>query len=172
MQKFNAIRGEEKLLKMEQNFSYPYNYVGLGGSFDHLHEGHHELLRTAFKLGKKVGIALTTNKLHTGKEEEELIEPYNIRMQNLKLFITNILQKSEDQYEIMPLSEPFGIAITDISLQAHISSLETYKVAFKINEIRIERGLTPLVLIVIPLILNERGKKISSSEIRRNLTKK
>ncbi|UYP45170.1 Phosphopantetheine adenylyltransferase [Candidatus Lokiarchaeum ossiferum] len=157
---------------MEYKISYPYKYVGLGGSFDHLHEGHHELLKTAFKMGEKVGIALTTNELHFGKEIEELIEPYNIRKEHLEDFIINKLGKKKEEFVIMPLKDPFGVAITDENLQAHVSSLETYKMALKINDLRVERGLAPLVLIVIPLVQNEVGKKISSSDIRKKIAKK
>ena len=154
-------------MKKKFEMTYPYKYVGLGGSFDHLHEGHKELLKCAFKIGEKVGIALTTNELHSGKTDQEFIESFEIRKRNLKKFIIEILRKEVHQFEIMPLNDPFGIAITDKSLQAHVSSMETYEVAFKINQIRLERGLKPLTIIIIPLVLNQKGQKISSSEIRK-----
>ncbi|MHA1738742.1 MAG: pantetheine-phosphate adenylyltransferase [Candidatus Heimdallarchaeota archaeon] len=158
-------------MKEKLKSNYPYEYVGLGGSFDHLHEGHHELLKTAFKVGEKVGIALTTDKLHSEKEKKELIESYEVRKKKLEKFIIQKLGGNNDRFEIMALNDPFGIAITDNNLQAHVSSLETYKVAFKINEIRLELGLNPLTLIIIPLVFNNEGKKISSSEIRKQLVR-
>ena len=143
-----------------------YELVGLGGCFDHLHTGHKELINTAFKVGNHVAIAITTGELQQDKQCKEQLQSYELRAASLKNYIETTLQKTSEQYSLIPLHDPFGPAITNPKLQAHVSSMETYKIAMKINEIRIERGLPPLVLIIIPLVLNDEGNKIASTDIR------
>ena len=144
-----------------------YDLIGLGGTFDQFHLGHAELIKTAFKFGNHVAIGLTTEKLLGNKILKDKIQSYAQREENLKQFIHNEIGVSEQNYSIIPLNDPFGPAITDKNLQAHVSSMETYKIAIKINEIRIKMNLPPIVLIIIPIILNKNGKKYSSSEIRK-----
>ena len=50
-----------------------FNLVGLGGTFDFIHEGHQLLLQTAFQVGKKVVIGLSTDELLANKEYKEQI---------------------------------------------------------------------------------------------------
>ena len=151
--------------------AYIYDLIGLGGTFDQFHLGHAELIKTAFRFSKCVAIGLTTEKLLGNKILKEKIQSYVQREYNLKHFIHNEIGASEHNYLINPLNDPFGPAITDKNLQAHVSSMETYKIAIKINEIRIKNGLQPLVLIIIPIILNKFGNKYSSSELRKKLPK-
>ncbi len=79
------------------------------------------------------------------------------------------LQIGLEDYTIIPLDDPFGPAIKVAELQAHVSSAETFQGAMMINDLRIQNGLNPLVFIIIPLVLNESGEKVSSTEIRANL---
>ncbi len=147
----------------------PYSLVGLGGTFDHLHEGHKSLLRNAFKLGKRVAIAIAVSELLRTKDHKQEIETYELRVQNVANFILKELKISASRFSIIPLVDPYGPAITNGELEAHISSVETYKVALDINVRRIKNGLPPLILIIIPLVLGDNGKKISSSSIRASL---
>ena len=146
-----------------------YELIRLGGTFDQFHLGHADRIKTAFNYGKHVAFGLTTEKLLGNKKLKDKIQSYSKREKNLKQFIHNELGISEQYYSIIPLNDPFGPTITDKNLQAHVSSMETYKIAIKINEIRIQKGLQPLILIIIPIILNKFGKKFSSSELRKNL---
>ncbi|MHA1521838.1 MAG: pantetheine-phosphate adenylyltransferase [Promethearchaeota archaeon] len=147
----------------------PYNLVGLGGTFDHLHEGHKTLLQNAFKLGKNVAIAITVTELLRTKDYKKEIESYEDRVQNVSNFIIKELGILPSRFSIIPLTDPFGPAISNAELEAHISSVETYKVAFDINTRRIQNGLPPLILIIIPLVLGDNGKRFSSSSIRASL---
>ncbi|MHA1775700.1 MAG: pantetheine-phosphate adenylyltransferase [Promethearchaeota archaeon] len=150
---------------------YPYTHVGLGGSFDHLHKGHKFLLKTAFKLGKFVHIALTMEKLLKKKQYLQYFEPYSVRFEHLCAYIEQELNIEPERYSIIPLEDPYGPAITSSDLEVHISSLETYSVALKINEIRLEKGLNPLILVIIPILYNYLGEKISSTQIRKKIAK-
>ena len=146
---------------------YAFDLVGLGGCFDHLHQGHKKLLSTAFRMGQHVAIALTTEALQQNKAFRSRIQAYNIRKKGLEDYISTELKRPPEDFSIIPLNDPFGPAITDPRLQAHVSSMETYRIALKINEIRIANHLNPLTIIIIPLLRNEEGQKISSSHFRR-----
>ncbi len=50
-----------------------------------------------------------------------------------------------------------------------VVSQETYDNALKLNENRVKKGLDPLVLIVIPLLKDEKNNKISSTSIREKI---
>ena len=163
------MHGNFKIFMLFSRKGFAFKLVGLGGTFDHLHSGHHELLRTAFRLGEKVAIALTTDRLHQTKEFREHLQSYEVREKNLRVFIESNLQIATSEYSIIPLNDPFGPAISEPALEAHVSSMETYPIAMKINEIRQSKGLSLLTLIVIPLVLGNEGIKISSSSIRAGL---
>ena len=126
-------------------------------------------METAFKLGNKVAIGLSTDALLENKSYRDLIQSYEEREAGLRNFIENELQIGLEDYTIIPLDDPFGPAIKVAELQAHVSSAETFPGAMMINDLRIQNGLNPLVLIIIPLVLNESGEKVSSTEIRANL---
>ena len=57
----------------------------------------------------------------------------------------------------------------DPEYEGLVVSQETYNNALNLNNNREEKGLDPLILIVIPLIKDKNNKKISSTAIRENL---
>ena len=57
----------------------------------------------------------------------------------------------------------------DPDYEGLILSQETYSNAVKLNELREENGLKPIILIVIPLLKDKNNKKISSTAIREKL---
>jgi len=147
----------------------PFNLIGLGGSFDHLHEGHHFLLRTAAKLGNHITIGLTVDEMIKHKTHYEKIQSYEVREEILREFLENELNLAPESFTIFPLSDPYGPTLSDATIDAHISSEETHETAIKINKMRIERGLPPMVLIIIPFVLDSKGEIISSTKIRSKL---
>lgn len=147
----------------------PYNLCGLGGTFDHLHEGHKLLIKTAFKMGKRVAIAITTDEMLSEKEYEALIQSYDERKSNVLSYIAELHPGYVKKCDLIPLHDPFGPAITDPGLEVHVSSEESYKMAMKINEIREKNGLKKMILVIIPAVMNKSGQKISSTDIRRQI---
>ena len=85
---------------MFERGSYAYDLIGLGGAFDHLHIGHKTLLETAFKLGNKVAIGLSTDALLENKSYRDLIQSYEEREAGLRNFIEN---EWELDWRIIPL---------------------------------------------------------------------
>ncbi|MGQ4875102.1 MAG: phosphopantetheine adenylyltransferase [Promethearchaeia archaeon] len=141
--------------------------VGLGGTFDHLHEGHKFLIKTALNISKKVVIGLATESLLKNKKYRNKIENYNIRKQNLEKFISEFTDLN--RVEIIKLDDPLGPPAFDPKYEGLVVSSETYQGALKINEIRESKGLKPLIIIVIPMIKDKDNRKISSTSIREKL---
>ncbi|KKL62540.1 hypothetical protein LCGC14_2184170, partial [marine sediment metagenome] len=50
-----------------------------------------------------------------------------------------------------------------------VVSQETYENALKLSKEREEKGLKPLVLVIVPLIKDTENQKLSSTTIRKNL---
>ncbi len=141
--------------------------AGLGGTFDHLHEGHYFLLKAAFKVAEKVIIGLTTDALLKNKAYAEYLQPYEIRQQKIIEYVSTFT--TPNRLSFVPLSDPFGPAITSKEMEVLVISAETLPNAEKVNQIRVEQSLMPVVLVVIPLFPNSEGKKLSSTEIRAKL---
>lgn len=139
----------------------------MGGTFDHLHDGHKFLIKTALLLSKKIVIGLTTEDLLKKKKHAAKIENYKTREQNLKSFIDSIGHLN--CVEIIPLNDPYGPPVHEPEYEGIIASQETYKNALKINEIRESKSFTPLIIIVIPMIKDRNNNILSSTAIREKL---
>lgn len=145
---------------------WPYKKVVFAGTFDHLHEGHKHLLRSAFKLGSKVAIGLTTDKMLERKAQRNLIQSYEERHRNLEAFIK--LECDAGRGTIFPINTVEGGADKMEDLEALVISDEISVVqnAFDINEKRIANGLDRFHIVVIPRVRTKDGKPLSSSRIR------
>jgi len=137
-----------------------YQKVAVGGTFDKFHKGHKKLLDKAFKVGDKILIGVTSDEFG-GKKGD--IDPCNVRMSNLEKF----LEKFNSRYSMMKLEDHYGSTIDDETLDALVVSRETRPTANKINRIRERRGMNPLEIIVIDMVLAEDRKPISSTRIRK-----
>ena len=142
----------------------PFNRVGVAGTFSQFHKGHDKLLKTAFRLGIKVIIALTIDKMTKNKKYSNKI----LNFESRKRYLIKYLNKNNfmSQSEIIALKDKYGTAITDKEQDAIVVSEDTYQVAVKINKIRKEKNLDPLIIISIPLIYSEDKIPISSTRIR------
>ncbi|MFW9881451.1 MAG: pantetheine-phosphate adenylyltransferase [Candidatus Thorarchaeota archaeon] len=146
--------------------------VGLGGTFDHLHEGHKLLLKTALSVSEIVEIGLTSQELLKNKQYSSKLEDYKTRKRNLKSFISTIADlKRVNIVEIKNWADMDKYA-QDPEYEGLVVSQETYENALKLNENREKIGLSPLILIVIPLIKDKNNNKISSTSIREKDKKK
>ena len=141
----------------------------MGGTFDHLHDGHKFLLRTALKLSHNIEIGLTSQNLLKNKKAISKLEDYNTRETNLKNFICSFTDLSRVNIVEIKNWDDMAKYSQDPDYEGLILSQETYSNAVKLNELREEKGLNPLVLIVIPLIKDKSSQKISSTAIREKL---
>ena len=138
----------------------------MGGTFDHLHEGHKLLLETALSISDQVEIGLTSQDLLKNKQFYSSLEDYKTRKANLEIFISSFTDLARVSIvEIGNWTEMEEYA-KDPNYEGLVVSQETYENAIKLNENREKRGLKPIILIVIPIIKDKNDKKISSTSIR------
>ncbi len=143
-----------------------YETVAVGGTFDEFHKGHRILISKAFEIGKKVFIGLCTDEF-----ARELMKPHEIASyENRKRILFEFLKDRGllKRAEIIPLDDPYGLTVTDPNLEALVVSKETEARALKINEIRKSRGLPPIDIIVIDMVLAEDGIDISTTRIHKH----
>ncbi len=143
-----------------------YKKVVFAGTFDHLHEGHKYLLRTALKMGEFLGVGLTTDELLAHKKNKDKLQTYPERYRALTEFLDT--ESAGTKYEIFPIKTKEGGADTMEGLEALIVSDEISVVnnAFEINELRAKNGLPRYHIIVIPRVRSEDDRPLSSSRIR------
>ena len=140
-----------------------YTKVCLGGTFDRIHIGHERLLKIAFEVGEEVIIGLTSDtKAKRGRVNEKL-SSFKNRYTNLENFLS---RQFDINFSIVELNDDWGPGALDEDLDAIIVSEETEKVASELNKKRALKGLNPLDIVTVSLILDKKGEKISSTRIR------
>ena len=137
--------------------------VAMGGTFDAIHSGHMALLNKAFSISSKVIIGLSSDQLAT-KKGKNLVNDYSKRLSLLKSVIEKNFPNSS--YEISKLENDFGPAIIEGSVKALVVSEETSNKGLLLNDLRAERNLSPVKIVVVPMVLAEDGKAISTTRIK------
>ena len=140
-----------------------FDLVAMGGTFDAIHSGHMALLNKAFSISSKVIIGLTSDQLAT-KKGKNLVNDYSKRLSLLK----SVIEKNfpNISYEISKLENDFGPAVIEGSVKALVVSEETSNKGLLLNDLRAERNLSPVKIVVVPMVLAEDGKVISTTRIK------
>jgi cytidyltransferase-like protein len=137
--------------------------VCIGGSFNPLHKGHKVLLKKAVQLAGKDGsvfIGLTSDEKAKKKGTHT---PFEKRKETLKRFLSK--ENTRVGITIQPLFDSYGPTITG-DFDAIVVSKETQPTAKEINKKRKQLGKKQLQIIVIPFVLADDNKPISSTRIR------
>ena len=137
--------------------------VAMGGTFDAIHSGHMALLNKAFSISSKVIIGLSSDQLAT-KKGKNLVNDYSKRLSLLKSVIEKNFPNSS--YEISKLENDFGPAVIEGSVKALVVSEETSNKGLLLNDLRATRNLPPVKTVVVPMVLAEDGKAISTTRIK------
>jgi len=138
-----------------------FNKVAIGGTFNVLHKGHKALLTTAFMIGKSVDIGLASDEF-ANRFRATQTRRYEDRKQKLIDFIEKFENK---KYEIIKIHDSYGIATTETAIDCIVVCEETLLRAEEINAIRFKKGLSKLVIVVVPIMLAKDGKPISGERI-------
>jgi pantetheine-phosphate adenylyltransferase len=141
----------------------------MGGTFDHLHEGHKFLLKTALSISEFVEIGLTTQSLLENKEFYSELEDYQTRQEKLKDFVKTFTNLERINIVEIKNWDDMNRYAQDPEYEGLVVSQETYENAVKLSEIREKIGLKPLILIVIPIFRDKNNQKLSSTSIRKKL---
>ena len=131
--------------------------VCVGGTFDPLHRGHRALLEKAFEVSDHVLIGLTSD------EMIKKTRKYQIRKKELEDYLE---RKKFKNFRIVKIDDGYGPSIY-ANFDAIVVSPETEKIAFEINRIRVKNGKKGLKIYVIPFVLADDKKTISSSRVKK-----
>ncbi len=134
----------------------------VGGTFDRLHKGHKILLKTAAAISEEIFVGLADGPLLAGKRGREKIASFEERRKILGDYLSGLGVR----FEIARITDPVGPASEDDRAEAIVASEETYPGALLVNEERAKSGRAQLPIVVIPTILADDGRPISSSRIR------
>ena len=139
--------------------------VAMGGTFDVLHDGHDVLLGAAFGLKPDVAlIGLTTDRMAC--ETRDVVHPFEVRRRNLTRRLDG---KGWRRARIEPIDDPFGPADDLADLDVIVVSAERHRVAVAINEARKGKGLRPLEIHAVPMVLAQDGLPLASRRIREGI---
>lgn len=155
------------------------NYKGVqttavGGTFDHMHDGHKILLSmTAFAASKNVIVGVTGPKLLVKKKYAEVMEPLQVRVMRVCGFLQKIAAPGLRFliYQINDVCGPTGFVK---AIDALIISQETVEGGDFVNKFRLECGFPKLEIVVARVIggddtsnaSNKWKGKLSSTDIR------
>ena len=137
--------------------------VAMGGTFDIIHKGHLTLLSNAFSLSSKVIIGLTSDEL-AEKRGKKTLNTYEKRFATL----TNTIKTNfpNHTFQISKLDNDFGPAVLEENVQALIVSDETGNQGEILNQLRAEKNLSPVKIVIVPMVLAQDGNRISTTRIK------
>jgi pantetheine-phosphate adenylyltransferase len=141
-----------------------FDIVATGGTFDILHKGHYMLLQKAFDVGRQIIIGVSSDS-YANRKHKKIVNNYNIRREKLKKFIDKNFKKSN--YTFYQLDDFYGPTVLTSDVQAIITTDPSLENCVKINSLRESKGMTPLEIILVPLVEDKEGKVISSTRIRK-----
>jgi len=72
----------------------------------------------------------------------------------------------QEKVQIVPINDDYGITLDNREIDAIVVSQETAKHALEINELRTKRGLQPLTVTVIAMVLAEDNIPISTTRVK------
>ena len=140
-----------------------FDLVAMGGTFDIIHDGHMALLKKSFSISSEVIIGLSSDQL-AAKKGKNLVNDYSKRLSTL----TSTIEKNfpNSSYRISKLQNDFGPAVIEGSVKALVVSEDTSDKGLHLNELRAERDLPLVEIVVVPMVLAKDGKAISSTRIK------
>ena len=134
--------------------------AAVAGTFDVLHDGHKALLRRAFEVGDVVMVGITSDRMASGSRGVSV--PMHIRRAELEAFLSDM-----GEHRIFEIDDIYGPDEVMDSVDVLVVSEETMDNGRRVNDRRTSRGLKPMELSVVPLVMSDDGGKISSSAILR-----
>jgi len=128
-----------------------YKSVGLGGTFDHFHDGHKSFIRYAASFSRELIIGVTTKKMTLSKPFNKTIKLAWSRSKAVK----NFCFQEGINAKIIELNDIFGPTIEPKTVQAIACTTDTASGANKINEVRSKMSMRELPIHVHKLLLKK-----------------
>lgn len=146
--------------------SYQYQHLACGGTFDLLHRGHEQFLRFAFARGEKVSVGIASNQF-AGKNGKSPVQNFDSRVTEVKNFL--IKKGLLARAQIVTLDDIYGTTVSDKMIHGLVVTRQTIPGGRLINKRRDELKLSPLKILVAPMVLGNDHKVISTTRIRQGL---
>ncbi len=140
-----------------------FTLVAMGGTFDIIHKGHLTLLAKAFSISSNVIIGLTSDEL-AEKRGKKILNNYKKRHERLTNAIKTIFPNH--LFQISKLDNDFGPAVLEENVQALVVSDETGNQGEILNRLRKEKNLSPVEIVIVPMVLAHDGNRISTTRIK------
>ncbi len=140
-----------------------FTLVAMGGTFDIIHKGHLTLLSKAFSISSKVIIGLTSDEL-AEKRGKKTLNNYEKRFEILMSVIKTTFPKQA--FQISKLDNDFGPAVLEENVQALVVSDETGNQGEILNRLRAEKNLSPVKIVIVPMVLAQDDHRISTTRIK------
>jgi len=140
-----------------------FDLVAMGGTFDVIHKGHTTLLSDAFSISTKVIIGLTSDEMALRKGKN-IQNDYNKRLETLVKTIEKNFPNRE--FKISKLDNDFGPAVLEKEVQALVVSSETSNQGKVLNQLRKQKNLPEVDVVVVPMVLAKDGLRISTTRIK------
>lgn len=141
-----------------------YHRVFVAGTFDGLHTGHDAILAAGCEAGEEVTVGLTSDLFVKNFKKNVPVAPFEERKKVLEQWLTS--HGYADRALIIPIDDPYEPAASLTDLEVLVVTPETKARGEEINRIRKEKGLTPLGLLVVPLVPAQDQKPVSSTRVR------
>lgn len=149
-----------------------YDTAAVGGTFDHVHDGHKILLlMTVFLTKRRIIVGVTGPELLKNKKFAELLESYELRQNTVVKYLQKHIREGV-KYEIYMINDICGPTGFVNEIDALVLSLETAKGGVFVNNYRREKNFSPLDVVTIDVIggdgdaENNWKGKLSSTDIR------
>src|SRR5438034_4309091 len=144
-----------------------YNIVVIGGTFDHLHEGHKEFLRFAFQNSRNVLIGLTSDTYAgTIKQYASHLQAFFEREKAPKRFL-----EGEGVLSRVAIAQIDSVFYPkeweNLPIDAVIVTKDTFKGAQRINEDRKRKEFSPLDIVMVPMFELQQAMTSSTATRKR-----
>ncbi|CEP64997.1 putative pantetheine-phosphate adenylyltransferase LALA0_S16e00320g [Lachancea lanzarotensis] len=168
-----TIISGETLSTKENEDADLYSVSALGGTFDHLHDGHKILLSiAAFLTSQRLIVGVADQELLNNKKFAKYLESFEVRARNVEEFVARV--KPSLRLEIVALRDVCGPTGAVPEIQSLIVSRETEAGGKTVNAVRKEKGLSALVIHVVNVLGGREEdnwkEKLSSTELRKRKT--
>lgn len=137
--------------------------ICVGGTFSPLHSGHLELLREAFRRGRRVWVGLTSDEM-AKRGRKRLVESFVCRKAVLENVLLGLSRERSVPYTIMEINDRYGFA-TMPEIDSIVVSEETECTVDEIDEVRSRKGIPRLKRFVIGMVTDSNGVGISSTRV-------
>jgi pantetheine-phosphate adenylyltransferase len=121
------------------------------------------LLEKAFSTSEHVSVGLTSDRMaRSGRTRK--VSSFDERLTALEPLLRDIGSVHGSTFDVREIDDLIGFALEE-GIEAITVSEETVPGARTINERRVEEGRRPLAVIVVDIVRDEHGKKVSSTSI-------